>query len=128
VLLRRAERVRGLPSEDGHRIAALDFDTFAGEVRKRRSGRRVLSGAGVRRLRDEFDRTIPALQGVTARSSASEAVIAEPVFRAYGLDQAAVELPRVPGAAPSLLLRAPDDVLRAILGRAVGLVARGGGC
>ena len=86
--------------------AALEFDSFAAEVRKRRSGRHVLGGAEVRRLREEFDRTMPALQGIATRSSAAESVIADAVFRAYGLDQAAVELlwktapPRVPGAAP----------------------------
>jgi SAM-dependent methyltransferase len=91
------------PGESLSNLADIDFDAFASEVKKRRTGRKGLGTNEVKHLREEFERILPALRDARARVVALESAVTGAVFDAYGLDAADVDLvwrtapPRMPG-------------------------------
>jgi hypothetical protein len=93
------------PSQKLQDVAALDEDALVAEVQKAR-GRRPLSAAQVKALKDEHARSVVPLQALAAEASRLEQRVAELVNDAYGLTATEVALlwrtapPRMPGAAP----------------------------
>jgi Eco57I restriction-modification methylase/TaqI-like C-terminal specificity domain len=85
----------------------LTFEAFVGEVKARRSVRKGLTSAELRRLRDEYNVAVPTLQAGRTSTQELERVVALAVNEAYGLTAEEVELlwrlapPRMPGASPA---------------------------
>lgn len=81
---------------------SLALDDFIGEVKSRRPGRGSVTSGELRRLRDEYESTVPALQGLLRRAGEVERVVAAAVHAAYGLTEEEVSLlwrtapPRMP--------------------------------
>lgn len=65
---------------------ALDADAFVAEVRKRRpSGRRSVTPAELRRLREAFEESAGRLRALTLTAAGHERTISDDVMVAYGL-------------------------------------------
>jgi hypothetical protein len=94
------------PSQKLQDVVALNEDALVAEVQKAR-GRKLLSLAQVKALKDQHTRSIEPLQGLAADVWALERRIAELVNTAYGLTEEEVALmwrtapPRMPGEPPA---------------------------
>lgn len=101
----------------------INSDTFVAEVKKRRAGSSTVTAAELRRLRDEFYRTVGPLRRGEERASALERQISEAVNAAYGLTLQEVDLlwrtapPRMPEPArpPAIIQDAGAEAARPIL-------------
>ena len=86
--------------------AALTFDRFVAEVKKRGPRRAGLSAAAVQRLQLQFQGTTGELGTIAVATRSAELVASEAALEAYGLDRADLDVmlatapPRMPGAAP----------------------------
>lgn len=89
----------------GQKLSApelLDSDAFIAEVKKRRTGRRGVTAAELRRLREEFDASVAPLRDLGSTTGAREHEISDAIMEAYALQPEDVELvwatapPRMP--------------------------------
>ena len=90
----------GLKLQDS---AALDFDAFMAEVKKRRpKAADNLSVSGVKELREAYEETVPSMQRRAAEAQQHERRLADLVNQAYGLTPEEIDLmwktapPRMP--------------------------------
>ncbi len=94
------------PSQKLRDVATLDEDALAAEVQKAR-GKKPLSVAQVKALKDEHVRRVTPLQALAAEARQLEQRVAELVNAAYGLTAEEVALlwrtapPRMPGEPPA---------------------------
>jgi hypothetical protein len=94
------------PSQKLQAVPALTPDALAAEVMKARGRSKPLSVADVKRLTDEYARSVAPLHALTAEASHQERRVAELVNAAYGLTAAEVALlwetapPRMPAGPP----------------------------
>jgi hypothetical protein len=94
------------PSQKLQDVVALNEDGLVAEVQKAR-GRKLLSLAQVKALKDEHTRSIRPLQALAAEAWQLERRVAELVNAAYGLTEEEVALmwrtapPRMPGEPPA---------------------------
>lgn len=65
----------------------LTTDAFVDEVKKRRPGRSTVTSAELRRLREEYDGTVPGLRALNSRATEIEMELSDLVFEAYGLSE-----------------------------------------
>jgi hypothetical protein len=90
------------PSQKLQNVAGLDANTLAGEVKKAR-GRKPLTVAQEKALKNEHARSIAPLQALAAEARQLERRVAELVNAAYGLTREEIALmwqtapPRMPG-------------------------------
>ncbi len=98
----RVEHRIDKPSMKLQSLAELDSDTFVAEVKRLRGKKNPLSAAGLRNLRDEYDRTIGPARRLGADSVQLERQLSDLVNEAYGLTRDEVRLlwetapPRMP--------------------------------
>lgn len=97
------------PGQKLGRPHEIDSDTFIAEVKKRRAGGSSVTGAELRRLRDEFDRVAQPLREDADKALNLESEVSDLVNEAYGLTAEEVELlwktapPRMPEIKQSVL-------------------------
>ena len=98
----RVEHSIEKPSKKLQAAVDLDSDAFVGEVKKARGRKNALSAAGLRGLRDEYERTIEPARRLAAEGLSLEHRLSDLVNAAYGLTPDEVALmwatapPRMP--------------------------------
>jgi hypothetical protein len=104
----RVEYAVEKPSNRLLAAAELDSDTWLGEVKRIRGKKLPLTAAGVRRLREEYIRTIEPARALAAETLTLERALSDLADQAYALTPTEIALmcqtapPRMPIAAPGI--------------------------